>query len=119
MIDISDGLSSDLGHILTESGGVGAILDATAIPVHPDATALSLHDGAAALDHALHDGKDFELCLTVAPEDAGRLVAVPPSPATLFRVGEVRETPGQWLRKEDGTIRRTEPRGSDHVRTGK
>ena len=32
MIDISDGLSSDLGHILDESGGLGAILDAAAIP---------------------------------------------------------------------------------------
>ena len=32
LIDISDGLSSDLGHILDESGGLGAVLDAAADP---------------------------------------------------------------------------------------
>ena len=41
MIDISDGLSSDLGHILAESGGLGAVLDAAAIPIHADAVAMS------------------------------------------------------------------------------
>ena len=39
MIDISDGLTSDLGHILEESGKLGAILDPVAIPIHPDARA--------------------------------------------------------------------------------
>ena len=35
MIDISDGLASDLGHILEESGGLGAILDAGVDPDPP------------------------------------------------------------------------------------
>src|SRR5262249_26314068 len=39
MIDISDGLSSDLGHILKESGGVGAGLAGSAIPIHSPAGA--------------------------------------------------------------------------------
>ncbi len=91
MIDLSDGLSSDLGHILAESGGLGAILDAVAIPIHPDAHEQTRRDGVSALDHALHDGEDFELCLTVAPEDAERLLAAPPAPAVVYRIGEVVE----------------------------
>ena len=81
MIDISDGLSSDLGHILAESGGLGAVLDGRAIPIHADArdnepTAMARR----ALDHALNDGEDFELCLVVAADDADRLARRPPCP---------------------------------------
>ena len=89
LIDISDGLSSDLGHILTESGGMGAILDESAIPVHPDAHEMSHSDGTPAVDHALNDGEDFELCMVVSADDAARLLADPPAPAKLYRVGTV------------------------------
>ena len=53
MIDISDGLASDLSHILVESGGLGAVLEETAIPIHSDAHEMSRNDGVSALDHAL------------------------------------------------------------------
>jgi thiamine-monophosphate kinase len=62
MIDISDGLSRDLAHICRESG-VGAILDASLIPIHDDARRLP----GDPLAHALNDGEDHELCFT-APE---------------------------------------------------
>ena len=117
LIDLSDGLSSDLGHILNESGGVGAVLDAEAIPIHADAADLSLRDGVSALDHALNDGEDFELCLAVAPDDAGRLLAAPPAPAQVYRVGEITTTPGMWLRTPDGRLTPIAPRGFDHFRT--
>ena len=116
MIDLSDGLSSDLGHILDESGGLGAILDAASIPIHADAFEMSLGDGVPALDHALNDGEDFELCLTVSPDDADRLLAAPPAAAWLYRVGEITETPGLRLRTAEG-LRSIEPRGFDHFRT--
>jgi thiamine-monophosphate kinase len=55
MIDLSDGLSSDLAH-LCRASGVGARLEASALPVGPGATA----------DDALSGGDDYELCFTAA-----------------------------------------------------
>jgi thiamine-monophosphate kinase len=60
MLDLSDGLSRDVAHLCRESG-VGAVIDAAGVPVHDDARALSARDGRPPLDHALHDGEDYEL----------------------------------------------------------
>ena len=68
-IDISDGLATDLHHLL-EMSGVGAELFADRIPLADSAR--SAQDGRTPLDHALHDGEDFELLFTVS---ADRLAA--------------------------------------------
>jgi thiamine-monophosphate kinase len=60
MIDVSDGLSRDLGHICRESG-VGAILMEEQIPIHADAIEDGRRDGRSPIEHALHDGEDYEL----------------------------------------------------------
>lgn len=68
MIDISDGLSSDLGHLCRESR-VGAIIDASRVPIDPLVVTLC---GRRALDPlllALHGGEDFELLFTVRPRN--------------------------------------------------
>jgi thiamine-monophosphate kinase len=116
MIDISDGLASDLSHILVESGGLGALLDETAIPIHPDAREMSQADGVSALDHALNDGEDFELCVVVPAVDAAKLLADPPAPARLFRIGEITAAAGIKLRSAGGDVRPITPRGFDHFR---
>ena len=68
MIDLSDGLSLDLARVCAASG-VGATLDAASVPVHADAVGMSRDDGRSPLDHALHDGEDYELLLS-APAPA-------------------------------------------------
>jgi thiamine-monophosphate kinase len=62
MMDVSDGIATDLRHLATMSG-VGFHLDAAAIPVAPAAHAMG--SGHSPLHHALHDGEDFELLFTV------------------------------------------------------
>jgi thiamine-monophosphate kinase len=115
MIDLSDGLASDLPHILDESGGLGAILDAAAIPIHPDARLQSDRDGLSPLVHALGDGEDFELCFTVSPGSADRLVATPPEGITLHRIGTIDGGPGLRLRLADGLVEACRVRGFDHL----
>ena len=66
MIDISDGLARDLGHICRASG-VGARINADAVPVAAPA------DLAAALG----DGEDYELLFALPPDQADRLIAEP------------------------------------------
>jgi thiamine-monophosphate kinase len=71
MLDISDGLASDLRHILTASR-VGAELLATAIPISLEArrAAKAAPSSKPPLLAALTDGEDFELLFTVASRDA-------------------------------------------------
>ena len=61
MMDISDGLATDLRHIL-RSSGVGALLEANRIPA------------AVGLQEALYDGEDYEILFTVRPERAAPLL---------------------------------------------
>ena len=112
MIDLSDGLASDLSHILEESR-VGAILDAASIPIHPDAHTLAIQSGRSPLDLALNDGEDFELLFTVTPTEANLLDRSPP--CTVHRVGTITADPGLSLRRGD-ILEPLTPRGFDHLR---
>jgi len=63
MIDISDGLTQDLGHILEESSS-GAIIYEDLIPISKQ---------ARNLNDALYWGEDFELLFTVSAYEAKKL----------------------------------------------
>ncbi|MBI3857725.1 MAG: thiamine-monophosphate kinase [Planctomycetes bacterium] len=109
MIDISDGLATDLRHLCEESG-VGAVLHAPRIPVAPEARRLSRKDHRPPLDHALYDGEDYELLFTLAPNEAVRV-----EKAKLGRaIGEISAVDGLYLRSAQGDLREVERRGWEH-----
>ncbi len=112
MIDVSDGLASDLGHILDESGGLGATLDSDAIPIHPDARLMATQDGRSSLDHALNDGEDFELVFTIAREDVGMLGDFG---GEVREIGSITREPGLRLRSGSGEPATIVARGFDHL----
>jgi thiamine-monophosphate kinase len=111
LIDISDGLAGDAGHLAAASG-MKITLDLSEIPVATAAIdALGPED---ALEVALHGGEDFELCFVTDPgkvdsADFERRFGLP-----LTRVGSVSEGEGVWLREADGSVRLVERGGFDH-----
>lgn len=109
MIDISDGLSQDLHHILTESH-CGAELDAAAIPIADAARTLAARTGKSPLEHALGDGEDFELIFAVSAVDGAKLMK--DSPVPVWKIGECMAA-GYGI-VENGVRRRLEPTGWAH-----
>ena len=72
MIDLSDGLSSDLNRLCVASE-VGALIDSSLLPIDSYVTELCGRRALDPLQLALHGGEDFELLFTVKPGDVARL----------------------------------------------
>ena len=65
MIDISDGLAQDLGHILKASQ-LGAVIHLDALPISPALKTLALNEQ---WQYALAGGDDYELCFTISKQN--------------------------------------------------
>jgi thiamine-monophosphate kinase len=110
MIDLSDGLASDLGHICRASG-VGATINAPAVPVHEDAR-LSRPDDP--LTAALCDGEDYELLFTLPADQADAVVKDRPLAGLVRRVGTMTAGPGIELLDAQGQSRPMPAGGWEH-----
>lgn len=103
-IDISDGLVSDLGHILRQSG-VGSTLDYEKLPLSDAVKNYIQQTGDFQMPLIL--GDDYELCFTVAPENAARV------PKNCTQIGIIEKTHGLRL-KRAGQIETLTIKGYEH-----
>lgn len=97
-IDVSDGLSTDLSHICEESG-VGAVIEAEAVPVAKGAT----------LELALHGGEDYELLFTSAKPVPEKIAGV-----KVTLIGEIVRGRKMELVDAAGKKRKLPVRGWEH-----
>jgi len=112
LIDISDGLASEVNHIC-EASGVGAMVYEPALPIHPETRNTATEFGDDVDAYALFGGEDYELVFTMAEEDLQSL-----DPQTYNIVGEItalsEDGPAAQIQRADGEVLPLQPSGFDH-----
>jgi thiamine-monophosphate kinase len=116
-IDVSDGLSSDLGHIVEESR-VGARVYAAKLPISGNLNYFCRRFGRSPLDYALSGGEDYTLLLTAAADRAEAIAAAFQTAfgRPLAAIGEITDTARMELVDEAGKITPIAPTGWDHFK---
>jgi thiamine-monophosphate kinase len=108
MMDLSDGLSTDLGR-LCRSSSVGAHIQAAKLPLSGAAEA-----GDNPLHAALSDGEDFELLFTLSPDNFARLQAAWSLPTPVTEIGHITKHPDLLISRQDLPAETLQPDGFDH-----
>jgi thiamine-monophosphate kinase len=114
-IDVSDGLTGDLGHVLARSR-VGARVELAAMPCSSALAAkLAGTERALALECLLAGGDDYELLFTAPPKAAPLVDAVAAKLSLpLTRIGSIAESGGLVVVDERGVMLPAIPRAYDH-----
>ena len=116
MIDTSDGLLGDLGHICRASG-VGAQLIQESLPLGEALQETAMKQGLDPYDIVLHDSDDYELIITCSSNHVDRIRSLIQalSDVAVTEVGQITEDAGSIkLIRRDGTAHEIFPGGWDH-----
>lgn len=110
MIDISDGLASEIFHLCKESK-VGAYIEESGIPLHPDTEKQAIAFRLDPTTCALSGGEDYELLFTVSPEDVDKVRFLP----EIYIMGEMTEpSEGVMLHTKGGNRHELKAQGWRH-----
>ena len=115
LIDLSDGLAGDLGHVCEESG-IGAQVEAAALPLQAGVREVAAALGEDPLELALRGGEDFELCCTARPGTLDPLLDEFRAQfgIDLTRIGIMTSEPTLQLVHADGSQTLLSPQAFDH-----
>ncbi len=110
MMDISDGLSSDIFHICKQSG-TGALLEETGVPIRPDVQLQAIEFRLDPITCALSGGEDYELLFTIDPKDVEKIKYLP----DIYIAGEMLDAAdGVKLHTKGGKLHELKAQGWRH-----
>ncbi len=114
MIDVSDGVASEVFHICNQSG-VGAFIEESGVPIHPDAQMMAIQFNLDPITCALSGGEDYELLFTIDPGDVEKVRYLP----DVYFMGEIVEAKdGIKLHTTGGNIHDLQAQGWRHFGSG-
>lgn len=110
MIDVSDGLVSELFHICKQSG-VGAFIEESGVAMHPDAELQAIKFNLDPITCAMYGGEDYELLFTIDPIDLDKVKYIP----DIYIAGEITDaSEGIKLHTKGGNIHDLQEKGFNH-----
>lgn len=120
MIDISDGLSGDLNHLIKQSQ-VGAELVLDQIPISSSLIRFSKQNKCDHMKYALFGGEDYELLFSVPEKKIRKLnKLLENNLIQATQIGRIiPKKRGLVIRKRDGTLQKIKPLGYDHFKSEK
>jgi len=110
MIDISDGLASEVFHLCKQSK-VGALIEESGVPIHPDTQMQALNFKLDPITCALSGGEDYELLFTIDPKDVDKVKYLP----DIYIAGEMLDAKdGVKLNTKGGNLHELKAQGWKH-----
>lgn len=110
MIDISDGLASEIIHICTQSK-TGAVIREVDVPIHNMTEELAISFRIDPITCALNGGEDYELLFTLDPEDLEKIQTM----TEVYVIGNIlEEKDGIMLETGSGNYHRITAQGWNH-----